>query len=440
LKYFTQYCEGINDPTTMKICLSWFLLLLFSATRAQIPDHIYKPNIRSVKLFNAGDMYSYPVLRLGSGEQFEMHFDDLDADVKYYYYSFQLCDADWKPSRLQSFDYIQGFQSNRITLYRNSSIVGTRYTHYQANLPERSSVITRSGNYLLKVFLNDDTSKLVFTKRFLVVNPKTVVSAIITQPFNANYFQTHQRLQISVGTASSQLNPFSPQDLKIVILQNYNWSTASLLDRPTIFRGNYYEYSDEEHTSFPAGKEWRWIDLRSLRLLSDRMQRIVDNDSTNRIDVWVQPDAERRQQIYVYYRDQNGVYSIENRDNANPYWQSDYAWVHFTYAPPGNRAYEGRSVYIFGELTNYEQNDASRMTFNEEKGVYEKELYLKQGYYNYSYVTLTDRKDVQASYENTEGNYWGTENAYMVLVYYRPFGARADELIGFTRLNSAFQR
>ena len=99
-------------------------------------------------------------------------------------------------------------------------------------------------------------------------------------------------------------------------------------------------------------------------------------------------------------------------------------------------------MYVFGELTNYEQNDASRMNFNDTKGVYEKELYLKQGYYNYSYVTLTDKKQagVLPSFENTEGNFWGTENGYMILVYFRPFGARADELIGFTRVSSAFQR
>ena len=80
------------------------------------------------------------------------------------------------------------------------------------------------------------------------------------------------------------------------------------------------------------------------------------------------------------------------------------------------------------------------MAFNEEKGVYEIALYLKQGYYNYSYVTLTDKKDIAASLENTEGNYWGTENGYMVLVYFRPFGARADELIGYSTINSSFSR
>ena len=77
--------------------------------------------------------------------------------------------------------------------------------------------------------------------------------------------------------------------------------------------------------------------------------------------------------------------------------------------PPATGLYEGKSLYVFGELTNYEQNEASKMDFNEETGVYEKALYLKQGYYNYSYVTLTDKKNVIASYENTEGNYWGTE-------------------------------
>lgn len=424
-----------------RIVFSLFLITALTA-KAQIPDHIYKQNIRSVKLFKAGDIYSYPILMLNTNDQLELHFDDMDADVKFYYYSFQLCNADWTPANVQTFDYIRGFQSNRITTYRNSSIVQTKYTHYQAFLPERNSAPTKGGNYLLKVFLNDDTSKLAFTKRLVVVNPKVSVSAQVLQPYNGNFFQTHQRVQVSVSTASNQINAFSPQDLKVVVLQNNIWNNSTVIDRPTIFRGNYYEYSDEENTTFAAGKEWRWIDLRSLRLMSERMDRLVDSDTSNNIDVYVKPDGERRQQIYVYYQDLNGIYTLENRDNSNPFWQSDYAWTHFTFIPPGNRAYEGKSVYVFGELTNYQQNENSKMIFNEEKGIYEKALYLKQGYYNYSYVTLTDKKQtgVQPSVENTEGNYWGTENGYIVLVYFRPFGARADELIGATRVNSTFQR
>jgi len=425
----------------MKKILFLFLGFGAIAAKGQIPDHIYKPNIHSVKLYKYGDIYSYPVMMLNSADQLELHFDDLDADYKNYYYTFQLCNADWSPADIQSFDYIRGFQTNRITTYRNSSIISTRYTHYQATIPERNSAPTRSGNYLLKVFLNDDPSKLVFTKRFLVVNNKAAVSALITQPFNANFFRTHQRVQVTVNTVNAQINAFSPQDLKVAMVQNNVWSSATIIDRPNIFRGNYFEYSDEENTTFQAGKEWRWIDLRSLRLMSDRMAKIIDTNKT-RTDIYVKADGDRSQQVYIYYRDLNGIYTIENTDGTNPFWQSDYAWVHFTYIPPGNRAYEGRSVYVFGELTSFATDDESKMVFNEQTGVYEKSIYLKQGYYNYSYVTMTDKKQsgFTPSLENTEGNYWGTENSYMVLVYFRPFGARADELIGYTLVNSAFQR
>ena len=425
----------------MKYVLTTLFVCLMLAGQSQWPDHIYKPNIHSIKLFKYGDVYSYPVLNLGSNDQIELHFDDLDGDIKNYYYTFQLCNADWNPANILAFDYIKGFQSNRISNYRISSIIPTRYTHYQAVLPERSMVPTRSGNYLLKVYLNSDTSKLAFTKRFLVVNNRMAVSAQVMQPYNGHLGRTHQRVQVNVNTANAQINSISPQDIKVAIVQNYIWQEASIIDRPTIFRGNYYEYSDESSTTFAAGKEWRWVNLRSFRLRSDRVQQIVDTSKT-RTDIYVKPDAERYNQVYIYMPDINGLYTLQNDDGTNPYWQSDYAWVHFSFIPPGNRAFEGRSIYLFGELTNYDLNVDSKMLFNEEKGVYEKSIFLKQGYYNYSYVTLTDKKEagVSPSFENTEGNYWGADNAYMIMVYYRPFGARADELLGFTRVNSVFQR
>jgi hypothetical protein len=245
-------------------------------------------------------------------------------------------------------------------------------------------------------------------------------------------------LQVAVNI-NSQQNVFSQQDVKVVLLQNNAWTSAIYLQRPNIFRGNYFEYNDEMTTSFAAGKEWRWIDLRSLKLMSERMQRL-DKQPT-RTDVYIKPDGERQQQVYLYYRDINGLFTIETTDKVNPFWQSDYGYVHFSFYPPGNKPYPERDIFVFGELTDYTLNENSIMEFNEEKGAYEKTLFLKQGFYNYAYVTLPVKKgDETFSYEFTEGNYWGTENSYQVLVYYRSFGGRADELIGFSSLNSVIQR
>ena len=426
----------MNKKIVKCIQIAWILLLSL-ALHSQQPDHVYQSNIHSVSLIKTGDIYSYPVMTLNSGETFELDFDDLDADIKNYYYTYQLCNADWTPSVLTSFDYIRGFQNVRIGNYRNSSIAATQYTHYQAVLPDRNCIPTRSGNYLLKVFLDADTSKLAFTKRFLVFENKAAIAAQVLQPFNAKWFQTYQKLNIAV-TLNSTINVFNQQDAHVVILQNYAWPTALYLNRPNIFRGNYFEYNDEAITAFPAGKEWRWIDLRSLRLMSDRMQRLEKNRDL--IEAYVKPDGERVNQPYIYYRDLDGLFTIENADGYNPYWQSDYALVHFTFFPPGNRPYIGRDVYLYGELTNFTPDDSSKMIFNPDRGAYEKTLFLKQGYYNYSYVTASEHAGSPISFDNTEGNYWGTENTYMVLVYYRAFGARADELIGFTTLSSIFQR
>lgn len=414
------------------------LLFITGAAKAQIPDHIYAPNVKTVRLHKYADQTSYPVIQLGSNEQLEFHFDDLDADVKMYYYTFELRNADWTQTLLRPFEYIKGFQTARITNYRNSFIAFTRYTHYYGSFPDRTIYPSRSGNYLFKVFLDGDTSKVVFTKRFLVVETKSVVNAQLLQPFNAEFFRTHQRLHIGV-TTDTKLNVFGPQDLIVVGMQNFSWTTSKYFNRPNIYRGNYFEYSDETQTSFPSGREWRWIDLRSLRLMSDRMQRIdKKRDSTI---VYVKPDGSRASQVYLYYRDLNGLYTVETSENLNPYWQGDYAEVNFSYFPDGNRELPGRSLHLYGELTNFLPDDSSRMIFNAERGAYEKKLFLKQGFYNYTYITMADNpNDRVITLENTEGNYWGTENAYMVMVYYRPFGGRADELIGFMRLNSVFER
>ncbi|MET0637550.1 MAG: DUF5103 domain-containing protein [Chitinophagaceae bacterium] len=423
----------------MKTVLTIIFSLLMVGGMAQLPDQVYDPQIHTVTLTRSGDPLSYPIMTLNAGDQLQLDFDDLRGGYRNLYYTFVLCNADWSVSNLPSFDFIRGFQSTRITSYRNSSISEIPYTHYQASVPDRSSIPSRSGNYLLKVFNNNDTSDLLFTKRFLVVDSRVSIAAQIKQPFNSLYFQTDQRVQVIVNTANARINTLSPQDLKVVVLQNNIWSTSVLVDRPGIYRGNYFEYNDDL-TSFPSGREWRWIDLRSLRLLSDRMDRIVD--TAGRTDVYIKTESPRSQQVYFYYRDQNGRYVIENSDGNNPQWQSDYAYVHFTFVPPGGQAFGGKDVYVFGELTNYKTDDQSRMIYNNEKGWYESTLLLKQGYYNYSYVVTDSRNPVINRYSliGTEGNFTSTENVYTVLVYYRGFGSRSDELLGYTTVSSFIAR
>jgi len=420
----------------MKIVL---LLLLAFPAFSQIPDAVYSERIKSVQLFQVGNQATYPIIKLGNVEGLELHFDDLDANVKNYSYTFQLCNADWTPAILSHFDFIKGFSQVRIANYRMSSIAFTRYTHYQATLPDRNCVPSRSGNYILKVFINSDTSNLIFTKRMLVVEDRSAIAAQIQQPFNGLLFKSHQKIQfkVSLNESIDAVNPI--QQVKVAILQNNRWDNALVNLKPTFYSRKILEYNTENDAVFPAGKEWRWIDLRSFRLQSDRVANAIYGKTTT--DIFVRPDIDRSQQRFNFYRDANGRYGLQPSENINPLWQSDYATVHFSYVPPNNQPYADKDLFLFGQLTDYNLNDDAKMIYNADKGVYEASPFLKQGYYDYMYVTI-DRKVPRrmASFELTEGNLWESENSYMILVYYRPLAGRADELIGMSIINSLVRR
>ena len=158
---------------------------------------------------------------------------------------------------------MKGFSNVRINTYRNSSIALTRYTHYMSTLPDKNTAPTKSGNYMLKVFLNGDTSQVAFTKRFLVIDVKVNAAAMVVQPFNPTYFKTHQKLQFNVNVQNIKpTNIF--QQIKVVILQNNRWDNCIRNLQPTFIRQNILEYNTENDGLFAAQKEWRWVNLTKI--------------------------------------------------------------------------------------------------------------------------------------------------------------------------------
>ena len=410
------------------------LLLIFNLY-AQQPDKIYMPNIHTVKLFIAGNQDAYPIIKLNVTNMMELHFDDLSGSVKNYNYTYILCNADWTPTNLSPFDYLQGFTQGKFMQYRNSSVAKTKYVHYQALLPEQGCMPKLSGNYLLKVYLNGDTSKLAFARRVLVLDNIIAVGAKITQPFNTQLFRTYQKVQFTVD--KTKLNIINPQQqLKVVVLQNFRWDNAVTNVQPTFMRNNLYEYNNETNLVFAGGRPYRWVDLKSFRFQSERVDSA--DLKPQPFNVWLKPDMQRTSIRYVSYYDLNGAYEVSTTDVNNPWWQGDYADVHFTFVPQNANQFANKKVYIIGELaTGNCDNALCEMDYNADKGVFEKTMLLKNGYYYYTYVANSvNDKTNKAETADTEGNFSETENTYTILVYYRSLNDRADQLVSALTINS----
>ena len=397
------------------------------------PDSIYQNSIHTVLIHPVNKPLAIPVISLNELTPLEISFDDFKSDYQDYYYSVELRNADWTAVNLSAFDYLQGFNQNKINKFSVSSIATQRYYHYEFNFPNAQARPTQSGNYILKVFKNGNANELVFTRRFFVTENQVSVAATVQEPFDGQISKTHQKIQFILDV--KKIPFFQTDQLNTAVIQNYRYNDAVSIAVPSFIRGNLLEYNSEDQFIFPAGKEARWLDIQNLRLRSDRVTDINSKEKTTIITV--KPDLSRASTAYYTFNDLNGGFMISNTESLQSENQNDYATVNFTYLPKDKIPFMGQKLYLFGALTNNIINKEAEMIFDPALGYYKKTLLLKQGYYSYNYI-LRDMQGVNPmnDFTETEGNHWETENNYSIMVYYRPPGARHDHIIGFGAVNS----
>ncbi|MEJ7609856.1 MAG: hypothetical protein WKF88_01615 [Ferruginibacter sp.] len=102
------------------------------------------------------------------------------------------------------------------------------------------------------------------------------------------------------------------------------------------------------------------------------------------------------------------------------------------------KAIENKDIFVAGDFTGFSTDDKYKMSFNDSTGLYEGSVFMKQGYYAYTYL-VKDEEGVDRT-NPFEGNYWETENNYTILIYYKGFTDRTDQLIGVGQVNSLNNR
>ena len=97
--------------------------------------------------------------------------------------------------------------------------------------------------------------------------------------------------------------------------------------------------------------------------------------------------------------------------------------------------YPDADVYLFGKMTNWKIQESFKLAYSEKLQLYAVDVLLKQGYYNYVYAVVP-RGSTKVDFEEVEGNWFGTENEYTILIYFRSFGGRYDQLVGASSFSS----
>lgn len=409
-----------------KFVLINFILFLsvFQIVNAQELIEKEPPQYLRTIIFKGASDDQFPIVRLG--EPFFLSFDDLKADESDYYYRIIHCNYDWSPSKLLKSEYLNGNDNQRIRNYNNSYNTIVQYSNYQLNIPNTDLSLKVSGNYMIEIY--DSYDELMFSRRFLVFENLSKVSAQVKRNRDFESMNTKQNLEFSIFTEN--LNTANPKkEIQIALMQNYDWNSTVRDLFPQYNNGNelIFRYSNE--ASFNAGNEYLNFDTKDIRAAQGMIAKIELADI---YEHWLYGNRSRAQLPYTYFPDINGDFRINTTQGRNPNIEADYTWVHFSLEPPINN--EMKQIYLSGKFNNYTWSDETKMNFNKDINRYQASLLLKQGFYNYKYIAV-DKNNRRVD-NLISGNFHVTENQYHVLVYYRKFGSIYDRLVGIGITNS----
>lgn len=375
--------------------------------------------IKTVSFIQNG-LNKVPVFQLG--DEFQLQFDDLHGSEDNYYYRITHCDYDWKPSQLTINEYLNGFNDQRIIEYTNSLNCLQIYSHYRIGFPNKFTQIKVSGNYMISI-LNEDR-EVVFSRKFVLYENLVSVPVQVKRARRNEDAPHKHNLDFAVRSGSITFQ--SPlQNVKVMLLQNGKFNNAKTNIRPMFTVGNDLIYKYDAETQFWGGNEYLFFENKIIQAANNSIARIDTNGGL--YNCYLYTNEARGNKPYTFWPDKNGNFMVNNVNAANSEIEADYAWVYFSLSAPA--FFANKNIYITGMFNNFALNDEYKMEYNEKKKIYEKAVMIKQGFTNFSY-TIADSRGIIDEENALDGNFFETENDYMVLVYYRENNQRYDRVIG----------
>ena len=386
-------------------------LFLSIGMMAQTHSRVFNDHIRTLRV-------PREIMLLDEQTPMEISFDEMSHDVHLYTYTVQMIDGG-----LTSGEYLQGFPTKDITDYEHSLNTSREYTHYWFTFPNEDMHLTKSGDYRLTIYEDGDIANKIAEVDFVVVEPMVKISAKVRANTDIEFNGRFQQLDVDVNTTA--LNIRDPKEVRVVVTQNNRMDNAVTITQPTYIEPNRLRYINNKAFIFEGGNEYHHFDAFSRFYAGTGIDRVYHEMGDYHALLFAN-EITRGQYIHQFDSDGRFVVNAERTNDSDT--EAEYMWVYWTL--PVDKPYLDGSLYLGGELFGNELGVRNRMQYDPETKCYWLTALVKQGGYDYQYWFSGKGTQNKTTTQRVDGSYWQTENEYAIYVYWRPFGARYDRLVG----------
>ena len=413
--YFGIFFVLLQSEMKKISCIGAFLCAVCGLW-AQTHVRVFNEQIRTLRV-------AREVLVLDEPEPLHISFDEMSHDVHFYTYSVEMLNSD-----LLSGEYLTGFPTKDITEYEHSMNTSKEYTHYWFDFPNEDMTLNKSGQYRLTIYEDGDKDKKIAEVDFCVVEPLVKIDAKVRANTDIEYNGRYQQLDIDVALNTEE-SVQNSDNYYMVVTQNNRLDNAVTLRRPTFVDSKRLRYINCKELIFEGGNEYHHFDAFSCFYAGHGIDRVYHELGDYHAPLFAD---ELTKGQYIHEFDSNGRYVVNAERTSDADVEAEYMWVHWTL--PMEQPFFDGALYVGGELFGNELSLKNRMQYDNKAQCYWLTALVKQGGYDYQYWFVP--KNQKTTTQRVDGSYWQTENEYAIYVWWRPFGARYDRLVGVSVIRS----
>lgn len=337
--------------------------------------------VGGLQLHSLGDEATLPILSLRGDEQLRLQFDLVGQEVgEPLEITFVHTDLRGRQDLLPT-EYMTSFERDDILDYERSSAASALpYVHYTYDFPNGTIGFEVSGNY--RAIIRTQAGAKLFEVPFFVSEQLAEVELAFGATVQGG----------SVGFAvqpaarlrpSSQLSEFDGSQFTVCFARNGRTDQFRCAPQPSLIDLALFQFYLPRDQAFPEQDALFELDTGFLSV----NEEVVEVDRAARPPVavleadYAEFGGEVRQAVIAAVPLLETVY----RDIGRVDTDGQYVDTVFRYVPPNSRQFS-RRVYVLGSFNSWRRAPENELAWNDEAGLYEGTLRIKQGRYVYAYT------------------------------------------------------